>query len=131
MFGHALMEGVVDYYVPVGHACYLRHFMAYEHYGRRGSHVGDNAVEMLLEMFVEIAQRLVEHQNGRCAHYGTRKEGALKLTSRKISDRPVLQGRHLYFFECGIDAFAFFGWGEGGVGQQGRFDHFAYRNREM
>ena len=81
MLGHAFVECVVDNDVPVCHTCNLRHFVAYEHNRCRRCHIGDDAVEVLLEVFVEIAQRFVKHEHGRSAHYCSGKECTLQLSA--------------------------------------------------
>lgn len=82
-----LAQSAINYDMAVSHACNLTHLVAHEHYGGVALQIGDYAVEMLLEMLVEITQRLVEHEHIGTADNRTAEECALKLTARQPTDR--------------------------------------------
>ena len=59
--GGALVHVVVYYQVPAGHSGYNTHLVAQENHGGMRGNICENAVDVFLEMLVEIAQRLVEN----------------------------------------------------------------------
>lgn len=79
-------EAVVDDEVAVGHAGYGGHLVADEQDGGRGREPFDNVIDVVLELFVDIAQRLVEHQHVGTRDEGPAEEGALQLASGEYAD---------------------------------------------
>ena len=92
--GGALLDGVVDDDVAVGHGGNLRHFVGNEYdCGCRGE-VGYNVVDSLLEQLVEIAEGLVEHKDFGLAYYGTCQKRALQLSAGKAVECEVAAVGH-------------------------------------
>ena len=81
VLGRALAQRVVHYYMSVRHAGNLAHFVAHKQYRGVAGKVGDYAVEVLLEVLVEVAQRLVEHKHVRTADDGAPEQSSLQLAA--------------------------------------------------
>ena len=60
----ALRQRVVYDQVTVGHSGYCRHLVRYEQQGSGARQFGHKVIDVVLEPFVDIAQRLVEPSGG-------------------------------------------------------------------
>lgn len=101
MAGVAFGHRAVDEQVAVGHRGYLGHFVRNEQNSAVGSYLGKEAVDVGLEMFVDVAEGFVEHEQLWTGDYGAAKQGTLELSARQASDGTVGEVFHLDACECG------------------------------
>lgn len=73
--------------------------MAHKKYCGVRSDIGDNAVEVLFKVLVDITQRFVKNEDSRVAHYGAAEERALQLSAGETSDGACCEIFHFYQFE--------------------------------
>ena len=63
--GMALVQGLVDDYVTVGHFGNHRHFMRHKYNGGLPGQLFYDSIQMPFKSLVDIRQRLIEHKHAR------------------------------------------------------------------
>lgn len=103
----ALVEGLVDDDVAVGHSRYYAHFVRHEDYGGLPRRLFYDAIEVTLELLVDIRQRLVEYQDFGAGNHSTTQQGALQLPARECAYGTVALVVHSHCVQGGLYQAAF------------------------
>lgn len=127
----AFVDGAVHNKMPRGHRGDGCHLVAHEQDGGAFGKGTYYAVEVRLEMLVDVTQRLVEHQKVGTAYYGTAKERALELPAGEGADGASGVRAEFYGVEDLVDTPCPLAGREGAVGEQSGGHNLGDRHGKM